>query len=141
MLRESLKVTLGFLKKKWCWTGTIVDHTVLSPSHSASLICLNSPVFKGFPIATPPASMGRFVWVSSLTLGITINVIKQELMPFTGNFSHKSPNAFNSILVCFFQRQLMYIFLSKGMYFMHELASVLFMLNLCNQYNNKRNDS
>lgn len=80
------------------------------------------------------------VFTDTLYLGIIGDVIKQEIMSFTENFPHKSKNAFSTTLV-FFQPQFIYIFLSKGMCFMHKLASVLLMLNLYNQYNNKRNGS
>lgn len=107
-------------------------------------ICLDLPLVKEFPVTKPPASQDKFylgVFTDALYLEIIVDVIAQELMSFIDGFPYKSKNGSNSTPVAFLQPQLMYIFLSKGMCFMHKLASALFMLNLCNQYNNERNDS
>lgn len=110
----------------------------------ASFISLDSLLVKELPIITTPGSTGKNclgAFTDIIYLEIIADVIRQELMSFTGNFPHKSQTVFNSTPVVFFQPQLLYIFLSKGICFMYKLASALFMLNLCNQYNNERSES
>lgn len=134
-----------FCRKDLVWEmGTTMDHVAFSPSHSPSLMCLALPLVKEFPVTKPPAPQEKFylgAFTGALYLGIIVDVTALELMSFTGSFPCKSKNGSNSTPVDFFLPQLMYIFLSKGICFMHKLASALFMLNLCNQYNNERNDS
>lgn len=123
--------------------GSSIDHTVFFPSHYLPSLVWIHFWLKNCPpsqhLAPQEKLFGAFTEI--LYLEIIVDVIRQELKYFTGNFPHKPKNVFNSTTVVFFQPQLMCIFLSKGTCFMYKLASALFMLNLCNQYNNERNDS
>lgn len=93
-----------------------------------------------FSVTTAPGPMGGSLFgclTGLLFVGILVNVQrKNSCLPLEA--SHVNPKMVSqSTLVGFFST----IFLSKGIRFMHKLASVLFTLNLCNQYTNGRNDS
>lgn len=69
---------------------TPVARIVFSPTHSPPLICFNSP---------SPCTMVTVLFgclIDTLELRIIVDIIKQELMAFTGNFPQKSKNGFHS---------------------------------------------